>query len=125
MAAILNFWRPSCLLHIFEMATKQNLVLLFFSENVDILHNIVAQNFPRNFFFRHYLSHYWAAVAVSVEVLVFIVIGRSCSKGCGFVSHCRPGSFHRYLILGLQCRLSTARCEIRGCGDCPSGNCGR
>ena len=32
-------------------------------------------------------------VAVSVEALVFIVIGRSCSEGRGFDSHCRPGSF--------------------------------
>ena len=28
-----------------------------------------------------------------VDVLVFIVIGRSCSEGCGFDSHCRLGSF--------------------------------
>ena len=41
------------------------------------------------------------AVAVSVEVLVFIVIDRSSSKGCGFYSHYRSGSFHRDLILGL------------------------
>ena len=34
-----------------------------------------------------------AAVAVSVEALVFIVIGRSCSEGCRFDSHYRPGSF--------------------------------
>ena len=33
---------------------------------------------------------------VSVEPLVFIVIGRSCSEGCGFDSHCRPGSFLRF-----------------------------
>ena len=38
-----------------------------------------------------------AVVAVSVEALVFIVIGRSCSEGCGFVSHCRPGSFLRFI----------------------------
>ena len=37
-----------------------------------------------------------AVVAVSVEALVFIVIGRSCSEGCGFDSHCRPGSFLRF-----------------------------
>ena len=35
----------------------------------------------------------WAAVAVSVEALVFIVIGRSCSEGCRFDSYYRPGSF--------------------------------
>ena len=35
-------------------------------------------------------------VVVSVEALVFIVIGRSCSEGCGFDSHCRPGSFLRF-----------------------------
>ena len=28
--------------------------------------------------------------------LVFIVIGRRCSEGCGFDSHCRPGSFLRF-----------------------------
>ena len=32
-------------------------------------------------------------VAVSVEALAFIV---SCSDGCGFDSHCRPGSFLRF-----------------------------
>ena len=35
-------------------------------------------------------------MAVSVEALVFIVIGRSRSKGCGFDSHCRLGSFLRF-----------------------------
>ena len=40
--------------------------------------------------------HIKAVVAVSVETLVFIVIGRSCSEGCGFDSHCRPGSFLRF-----------------------------
>ena len=35
-------------------------------------------------------------MAVSVEALVFIVIGRSCSEGCGFGSHCRPDSFLRF-----------------------------
>ena len=34
-----------------------------------------------------------AVVAVSVDAHVFIVIGRSCSEGCGFDSHCRPASF--------------------------------
>ena len=33
---------------------------------------------------------------VSVEVLVYIVIGRSCSEGCGFDSHHRPGSLLRF-----------------------------
>ena len=37
-----------------------------------------------------------AVVAVSVEALVFIVIGRSRSEGCGFDSHCRPDSFLRF-----------------------------
>ena len=32
----------------------------------------------------------------TVEALVFIVIGRICSKGCGIDSHCRPGSFLRF-----------------------------
>ena len=35
-------------------------------------------------------------MAVSVEALLFIVIGRSCSKGCGLDFHCRPGSFLRF-----------------------------
>ena len=35
-------------------------------------------------------------VAVSVEALVSIVIGRSCPEGCEFESHCRPGSFLRF-----------------------------
>ena len=36
-------------------------------------------------------------MAVSVQALVFIVIGRSCSEGCGgFDSHCRPSSFLRF-----------------------------
>ena len=35
-------------------------------------------------------------MAVSVEALVFIVIGRSCSEGCEFDSHYRPGSFLRF-----------------------------
>ena len=35
-------------------------------------------------------------MVVSVEALDFIVIGRSCSEGCGFESHCRPGSFLRF-----------------------------
>ena len=33
---------------------------------------------------------------VSVEALVFIVIGRSGSEGCGFDSHHRSGSFLRF-----------------------------
>ena len=37
-----------------------------------------------------------AAVTVSVEALVSIVIGRSCLEGCGFDSHYRPGSFLRF-----------------------------
>ena len=37
-----------------------------------------------------------AVVAISVEALVFIVIGRSCSEGCGFDSHYRSGSFLRF-----------------------------
>ena len=37
-----------------------------------------------------------AVVAVSVEALVFILIGHSCSEGCGFDSHCRPDSFLRF-----------------------------
>ena len=37
-----------------------------------------------------------AVVAVLVEALVFIVIGRSCSEGCGFDSHCQPSSFLRF-----------------------------
>ena len=41
-------------------------------------------------------SLYRLVVAVSVEVLVFIVIGRSCSEGCRFDSHWRPGSFLRF-----------------------------
>ena len=35
------------------------------------------------------------AVTISVDALVFIIIGRSCSKVCQFHSHYRPGSFHR------------------------------
>ena len=35
-------------------------------------------------------------MAVSVEAPDFIVFGRSCSEGCGFDSHCRPGSFLRF-----------------------------
>ena len=35
-------------------------------------------------------------MAVSVEALVFIVIGHSCSEGCVFDSHCQPGSFLRF-----------------------------
>ena len=34
-------------------------------------------------------------MAVSVEAPAFIAIGRSFLKGCGFDSHCRPGSFLR------------------------------
>ena len=37
-----------------------------------------------------------AVVAVSVETLVFIVIGCSCSKGCVFDSYYRPGSVLRF-----------------------------
>ena len=40
-----------------------------------------------------FLKVFKAIVAVSVEALVFIIIGRSCSEGCGFDFHCRPGSF--------------------------------
>ena len=35
-------------------------------------------------------------MAVSIEALVFIVIGHSCSEGCEFDFHCRPGSFLRF-----------------------------
>ena len=34
-------------------------------------------------------------MAVSVDAPAFIAIGRSCLEGCGFDSHCRPGSFQR------------------------------
>ena len=34
-------------------------------------------------------------VAISVEALVFIVIGSICSEGCEFDFHYRPGSFLR------------------------------
>ena len=37
-----------------------------------------------------------AVMADSVEALVFIVIGCSCSEGCGYDSHCRLGSFLRF-----------------------------
>ena len=37
-----------------------------------------------------------AAVAVSVETLVSIVIGCSYLEGCGFDSHYRPCSFLRF-----------------------------
>ena len=33
---------------------------------------------------------------VSVEALVVIVIGSNCSEGCGFDSHCLPGSLLRF-----------------------------
>ena len=36
------------------------------------------------------------AVAVLVEALDFIVIGRSCSEGCRFDSHYRPSGFLRF-----------------------------
>ena len=39
---------------------------------------------------------YTAMVAISVEAQVFMVIGCSCSKSCGFDSHCLPGSFQRF-----------------------------
>ena len=42
-------------------------------------------------------------MAISVEVLVFIVISRSCSEGCGFDSHCRPGSFLRFNSQPIIC----------------------
>ena len=35
-------------------------------------------------------------MAVSVEALVFIIIGRRCLKGCEFDSHYRQGSFLRF-----------------------------
>ena len=35
-------------------------------------------------------------MTVSVEALVFVVVGRSCSEGCGFDSHCQSGSFLRF-----------------------------
>ena len=34
-------------------------------------------------------------MAILVEALAIIVIGRSYLQGCGFDSHCRPGSFLR------------------------------
>ena len=39
--------------------------------------------------------HLEAVMAVSVEALVFIVIGCSCLEDCVFDSHYRPGSFLR------------------------------
>ena len=39
---------------------------------------------------RRYSDNVSAAVAVSIEALVFIVIGGSCSEGCEFDSHYRP-----------------------------------
>ena len=35
-------------------------------------------------------------MAVSIGTLVFIVIGRSCSEGCGYDFRYRPGSFLRF-----------------------------
>ena len=44
-------------------------------------------------------------MAVSVEALVFIVIGRESSEGCGFDSHFQPGSFlkfnYRPIVYGM------------------------
>ena len=42
------------------------------------------------------LPFFALASTISVEALVFIVIGRSCSEGYGFDSHCRAGSFLRF-----------------------------
>ena len=55
-------------------------------------------------------------LAESIKALVDRLF--SFSEGCGFDSHYRPGRFRRDLILGLRCRLRTARREIRRCGYC-------
>ena len=39
---------------------------------------------------------------ILVEALVFIVIGRSCSEGCGFDFHCRLGSLLRFNSLPIM-----------------------
>ena len=50
-----------------------------------------------------------AAVAMSVEALVFIVIGRSCSEGCGFDFHCRTGRFHsRPIMYNAVCSFASS-----------------
>ena len=35
-------------------------------------------------------------MAISVEMLVFIVTGCSCLEGCEFDSNCRPGRFRTF-----------------------------
>ena len=58
----------------------------------------------------------WEAVtvAVSVEAPAFIVI---CLKGCGFDSHCRPGSFLRFnsrtVIYGAVSSLASSEVMSR------------
>ena len=52
-------------------------------------------------------------LTISVEALVFIVIGRSCSEGRGFDPHYRPSSFLD-LILGLY----TVVFVLRDVTDC-------
>ena len=58
-------------------------------------------------------------MAVTVEALLFIVIGQSCSEGCGFDSHYRPSSFLRF---NFQPILSSPYCVTwnKGCGFCRS-----
>ena len=64
-------------------------------------------------------------MAVSVEALVFIVIGRSCSEGCGFDSHCRPGSFPRFnsrpIMYGAVGSLILSWSWTDNLGSFPSG----
>ena len=49
-------------------------------------------------------------MAVSIEAIVFIVIGCSCSEGCGFYSHCLTGSFLR---LNSPPIMSSLYCAMR------------
>ena len=49
-----------------------------------------------------------AALAVSLEALVIIVIGRSCSECCGFDSLCRLGSFLRFYYRPMMSSPSCA-----------------
>ena len=76
-----------------SMLNHQKLILL---EKLVVLRKrlrVTAGNTVRMYYLRIYIILDRLVVAVSVEALVFIVNGRSCSEGCGFDSHCRPGIF--------------------------------
>ena len=78
-------WAHSFILRLQTIINGNDVLMTYLQENTVFLDRSSGK-----------LSGYRSRLPVSVEELVFIVTGRSCSEGCGFDSHYRLGSFLRF-----------------------------